>query len=571
MKRVLGIEGGGTKTEWLFIDEANDRTRKGKLPAANLRLVTDETLERMFRVLPPDPTHAGIFLAGCVTDGDRQRLQTCAERVWPNAQIVVGSDRQSGFAAALGDRDGIAVIAGTGSAITGRSGDQLEKASGWGQPLGDKGSGYHLAVQALRHVLWNYDLTHQVTAPAQAILAALGLNRLEDLVNWAKDADKMAVAMLAPVVFQAAAAGDPKFSAILDNGAQALAEGTFAVARRLGFTAPEIKLQGGLFVNRHDYVERFSRDILRLLPEAQVSVCSESGAAGAVWLAVRGLSVSTPEPNIDITELANAITEQINPRSAGLDSMSAPQLVDLFIGEEAHVSEALDGARISLIAAVELITDSLRQSGRLIYVGAGTSGRLGVLDASEIPSTFGADPQLVQAIMAGGATALHRSVEGAEDQPEAGALAILERGVRQGDVVCGITASGRTPFVLGALGQARDQGARTLLLACNPARSRIGLPWDVEIDLSTGPELLAGSTRLKAGTATKCALNILSTATMVRLGKVHGNLMASVLVSNAKLRDRAIRLVSAVRGLARQEAEALLDSHGWDVRKCLPS
>ncbi|MEI6352223.1 MAG: N-acetylmuramic acid 6-phosphate etherase [Verrucomicrobiota bacterium] len=572
MKRVLGIEGGGTKTEWLFVDESGAPSKSGKLPAANLRLVTDEALDRLFRVLPPDPTHVGVFLAGCVTEADRQRLRDCAERVWPKARIEVGSDRQSGFAAVFGDRNGVAVIAGTGSAITGRNGDRMEKASGWGQLLGDKGSGYDLAVQALRHVLWNYDLTHQVTPPAENILAALSLNRLEDLVNWAKDADKMSVAMLAPVVFQAAATGDAHFSAILDQGAQALADGAFAVARRLGLEAPEIKLQGGLFANRPEYAERFRAYFCKQMPGARVEVCAESGAVGAVWLAARETVVSAnPEPEIDIEELANAMTEQINPRSEGLDAMPVSEIVDLFINEEARVGEALTNARTQLIAAIELVSDVLRQGGRLFYVGAGTSGRLGVLDASEIPPTFGADPQMVQGIMAGGLTALYRAVEGAEDQPEAGALAVRERGVRGADVVCGITASGRTPFVLGALRQARELGARTLLLTCNPSRHRIGFSWDVEIDLGAGPELLAGSTRLKAGTATKCALNILSTGTMVRLGKVHGNLMAGVLVSNEKLRDRAIRLVSAVRGLARPEAEALLEAHGWDIRRCLPA
>jgi N-acetylmuramic acid 6-phosphate etherase len=308
-----------------------------------------------------------------------------------------------------------------------------------------------------------------------------------------------------------------------------------------------------------------------LMPEARVSVCSESGAVGACWLGARDFFElePRPEPEIDISELATALTEQPNPRSSGLDVMPTPQIVDLFISEEARVADALREARLPLIAAIELVSDALRNGGRLFYVGAGTSGRLGVLDASEIPPTFGTDPQWVQAIMAGGSGAIYRAEEGAEDQSEGGALAVIERGVRPSDVVCGISASGRTPFVLGALRQARELGARTMLIACNPARQRRTVPWNVEIDLATGPELLAGSTRLKAGTATKCALNILSTATMVRLGKVRGNLMSSVMVSNAKLRDRALRLVGALRGLSRPEAEALLEENGWDVRRCL--
>ena len=544
MKRVLGIEGGGTKTEWLYVDESGVSMRSGVLSASNLRLVSDGFLEELFRVLPPEATHVGVFLAGCATEADRQRLRTCAERVWPQAETVVGGDRESGFAAAFGGDDGVAVIAGTGSAITGRRAGHYEKAGGWGQLLGEN------------------------------ILCALALNRLEELVSWAEEADKMAVAKLAPVVFQAAAKGDEEMSAILERGACALADGACATIARLGFEAPpEIKLQGGLFLHHPEYAERFFRRISETIPGARVSVCTESGAAGSVWLAAhRQLGALQPmEPEIDLTEMALALTEQSNPRSSGLDLMTTPKIVELFISEESRVPEALMGSRMHIIAAIELVTDALRKGGRLFYVGAGTSGRLGVLDASEIPPTFGADPELVQAIMAGGVGALYRSVEGAEDQREAGAHAVVERGVQPLDVVCGITASGRTPFTLGALHKARELGARTILLACNPARRPDGTPWDIEIDLATGPELLTGSTRLKAGTATKCALNILSTAVMVRLGKVRGNLMAGVVVTNAKLRDRAIRLVSALRGIGRAEAETLLEANGWEVRRCLPT
>ena len=574
MKRVLGIEGGGTKTEWLFVDE-DGVSRGGTLPSANLRLISDDALERLLRVLPPDSTHVGVFLAGCVNEADAARLRACAERVWPRARLAVGNDRQSGFAAAFGDGDGVAVIGGTGSAITGRRGDRVEKASGWGHLLGDKGSGYDLAVQALRHVLWNYDLTRSVTVPAQAILEKLALGRLQDLVAWAKDADKMSVARLAPVVFETAQA-DAAMSEILDGGARALADGACAVAHRLGLNAPEIKLQGGLFLHRPEYGDRFTRHMAKALPRAAVSVCRKSGAAGALWLAERleesgrtPLTDAPPEqePVVDVSEIAVALTEQINPRSLGLDTMSTPGVVDLFIEEESQVKEALARARVPLIAAVELLVDAFRKGGRLYYIGAGTSGRLGVLDASEIPPTFGTRPELVQAIMAGGVTALHRAVEGAEDESETGALTVLERGVRAGDVACGITASGRTPFVTGALRQARELGARTLLITCNPGRHRSGPPWDGEIDLETGPELLAGSTRLKAGTATKCALNILTTVAMVRLGRTEGNLMADVVVSNAKLRERAIRLVSVLRGLTRPQAEAVLEQNEWNVRR----
>lgn len=581
MSKILGIEGGGTKSEWIYQTSPGAPLQRGKLPGANLRLVSDETLLRLFEQLPSEAERVGVFLAGCATEADRERLEKLTRQAWPEAVIAIGSDRQSGFAAAFEGGDGITVIAGTGSAITGRRDGQVEKAGGWGHLLGDKGSGYDLALQALRGVLWSYDLTRRIAPPAVEILAELGLSHLAELVNWAKEADKMSVARLAPVVFKAAARGDEEMQAILTRGASTLADGVIAVAGRLGLEAPEIRLQGGLFEHSTAYVEPFAKRIAELLPNAKVGVCERSGAEGALWLAALAISnkaeqqsthaeVDLPE-ELNIEELAGALTEQVNPRSERLGEMSAEEIVDLFVAEERCVEEALAGSRRELAAGIDLITRSLSAGGRLFYVGAGTSGRLGVLDASEIPPTFGADRELVQGIMAGGVVALYASVEGAEDDPRGGALAVVERGVHRGDVVCGIAASGRTPFVLGALEKARELGAGTLLLTCNPLRQKPAgaVPWDVEIDLAPGPELLTGSTRLKAGTATKCALNILTTATMVRLGKTHGNLMASVQVTNLKLRDRAIRLVSHTKGLSRSEAEALLEENGWDVQRCL--
>jgi N-acetylmuramic acid 6-phosphate etherase len=575
MKGMLGIEGGGTKTEWLYRAES-ETDRGGTLPAGtNLRLVSDEALERVFRAIPvaTDAVNAvGVFLAGCATEADRVRLRRLAAAVWPGARMRVGSDRESGFASAFGVGDGVAVIAGTGSAVTGRRAEQTEKAGGWGQLLGDKGSGYDLALQALRQVLWRYDVTREIAPVAQRMLARLGLNRLEELALWATEAEKMAVARLAPVVFVAAHEGDEAMRAIVTDGARALAEAAAVVAKRLDMEHPVVKLQGGLLLNHPEYAKLVAVLMRERLPGAAVSVCRESGALGALWLAGGVGQREEEEPQESTVvggDLAAALTEQVNPHSTGWESLDVLELVDLFIAEEVRVREALHRARLELAAGVELVLDALKQGGRLFYVGAGTSGRLGLLDASEIPPTFGLEPERVQAIMAGGVTALVQAVEGAEDAPEAGALAVTERGVQPGDVVCGIAASGRTPFVIGALRKARALGGRTMLIACNPVRQRQEPGWDVEIDLDVGPELLAGSTRLKAGTATKIALNILSTAAMVRLGRTRGNLMAGMRVSNRKLRERAIRMVAAVRGVSRPEAAAALEAAGWEVRRCL--
>ena len=570
-RRVLGVEGGGTKTEWALLDEGGRQLRGGALPAANLRLITDADLLGLLGVLPAEATHVGVFLAGCADPADRRRLEGLVQRVWPAAVVAVGGDRESGFATAFGDGDGITVIAGTGSAVTGRAGGRFAKAGGWGHLLGDAGSGYQLAMTALRHVLSNYDMSRESGALGQNILQRLALNRLEDLVAWAANADKMSVAKLAPAVFQAAAEGDQEMISAVQNGAHILAEYTRAVARRLEAEAPEVRLLGGLFQHHPEYAEFYIDFTADLLPGAKIGVCVQSGALGAAWLAGR----ATPEPTavvpteqVDAAEIAAAVTEQRNPCSAQMDSLATPELVELFITEEDEVAWALAGARVALAAAVDVIAAALMDGGRLFYTGAGTSGRLGVLDASEIPPTFGASPELVQGIIAGGVSALHSAAEGAEDQAEAGELAVMGRGVRAGDVVCGIAASGRTPFVLGSLRRARALGARTILLTCNPARKRTET-WDVEIDLATGPELVTGSTRLKAGTATKVTLNILSTCAMVRLGKVRGNLMIDVRATNAKLRDRAMRLVCELEGCSREEARTRLEAAGWSVRGVL--
>jgi N-acetylmuramic acid 6-phosphate etherase len=268
--------------------------------------------------------------------------------------------------------------------------------------------------------------------------------------------------------------------------------------------------------------------------------------------------------------------------------MSAQELVQLFVQEEKFVQNALRAATADLARAIEIVTQSLRNGGRLFYVGAGSSGRIGVLDASEIPPTFGAPAHLVQGVIAGGATALHRSVEGAEDGESAGAFALDERGIKAADVVIGITASGRTPFVLGALARAKSLGAKTILVTCNPAAvgagvdrgptessiARPGSPTpatelDLLITLPVGPEILAGSTRLKAGTATKVALNIISTGAMIGLGKVRGNLMIDLHTSSTKLRDRAVRIVAEITQRDYESARGLLEANDWNLRGAL--
>jgi N-acetylmuramic acid 6-phosphate etherase len=259
-------------------------------------------------------------------------------------------------------------------------------------------------------------------------------------------------------------------------------------------------------------------------------------------------------------------TERPNAESEALDAMSVGDAFDVMNGADAGVAAAVGMAKPAIVKAIEMVVDRLGRGGRLFYVGAGTSGRLGVLDAVECPPTFQTAPEMVQGVIAGGERALTQAVEGAEDSREAGAAAMRERDVGALDLVLGIAAGGTTPFVHGALREARMRGAATVFLACVP-REQASDDADVSIRVVTGPEVVAGSTRLKAATATKMVLNAISTLAMVRLGKVHGNLMVDVNTrGNAKLRERGIGLVARVAGVERARAEHLLDAASGQVK-----
>jgi len=260
------------------------------------------------------------------------------------------------------------------------------------------------------------------------------------------------------------------------------------------------------------------------------------------------------------------LTEQRNPRSMRIDQLSSLEIVDLINAEDQMVAQAVHEEREPIARAIEMVVDSFRRGGRLIYVGAGTSGRLGVLDASEMPPTYRTDPELVQGIIAGGFQALIRAQEGAEDHPEDGAKAIDEKKVGPDDFVMGIATSGSTPYVHGALHRARELGAKTGFLVCTYPTEKIVNAADVIIAPLVGPEVITGSTRMKAGTATKMVLNTITTSSMVLLGKVFGNLMVDMQVTCEKLRDRGQRILMEVLGVEREEAARLLDESNGRVK-----
>jgi len=275
------------------------------------------------------------------------------------------------------------------------------------------------------------------------------------------------------------------------------------------------------------------------------------------------------KPSSPAHPLDARLTEQRNPRSMRIDQLSTLEIVDLVNAEDRMVAAAVGEERQQIAHAIDLVVECLRKGGRLIYVGAGTSGRLGVLDATEMPPTYSTDPGMVQGIIAGGPQALTRSQEGAEDHPQDGAAAVDEREVSPNDFVLGIATSGTTPFVHGALQRARERGARTGFLLCTYPSEQLIKSHDVVIAPLVGPEVITGSTRMKAGTATKIVLNTISTAAMVKTGKVYGNLMVDLQITCQKLQDRGERILMDTLGVTREEARRLLHQSGGHVKTAI--
>ncbi|MHB8521796.1 MAG: N-acetylmuramic acid 6-phosphate etherase [Limisphaerales bacterium] len=580
----------------------------------------------------PRPAAVGIGMAGVREGADRARVVKLAEKVWPGIPCYANHDLETALAAAeIGSRVAavprVIVLSGTGSCCYGRTpAGQTAKVGGWGHLLGDKGSGYEIGLRALKAVVYYYDRDGVWSRLGQRILAVRQLNEPNDLIQWAQTAGKKEIAALAVEVFRAWAKQDRIAADILAGAADSLAQDAVACAARLVERGAPVQfvLAGSVLLKQPRFAGRVGRGIRRLWPKATITPLKREGGWGAVALARRffddlrsarggtqgrGLAGMNPPfgvpastgPRVPgrlkaglqtgsvrrrqvdqlevrkdvggaspfgLEELQRSPTEQRNPRSMKLDKLPLLAAIDLILREEARVPRAVLAERKKIERAIRWIAGAFRRGGRLFYVGAGTSGRLGVLDASECPPTFRTPPELVQGIIAGGHRALWESVEGAEDDAGAGADAVRFRGVRGRDVVAGIAASGRTPFVWGALREAQRAGARTILITFNP---RVEIPRGMRPALviapNVGPEVLTGSTRLKAGTATKLILNLLTTLAMVRTGKVISNLMVDLDCRNAKLRDRAVRIVRALTGADRATAQAALEQSNWLIRK----
>jgi N-acetylmuramic acid 6-phosphate etherase len=516
------------------------------------------------------PQAIGAGFAGARGKKEMEMARGVLRQVWPRVtKVVVGQDTDSALGAAWGVEDGFLVIAGTGSNVVGRVKGRKYSAGGHGHVLGDAGSGYDLAQRAIRAVLRERDREGKAPALAATLMAHSGAADLDHLVREVyRSHGKEWLAGFTPGILRAAERRDPLACRVVRASALELAERAGELAKRVGVRWPRWALTGGLFQNRF-YRESFVRALRGIFSGTEVTVLKIPGEVGAARMVAGsslrvGEEVDAERPLVSVETLP---TERSNSRSRGLHKKSVDQLVQLFVEEEAFTVRGLRKASGEIQKAAGIVSRALQRGGRLFYVGAGTSGRLGVLDASEMPPTFHAPPEQVQAILAGGPEAIFRAQEGAEDDAEAGRRSVCERRVGKRDVLVGLTASGRTPFVHGALREGCRLGAATVLVTAHPNWSPVkgGVRPQAVVRLDVGPELIAGSTRLKAGTVTKMVCNILSSVAMIRLGRVFDNLMVNVVPSNEKLQARAIQLVRALTQTGVEEARKALHLSGGKV------
>ncbi len=487
-------------------------------------------------------------------------------------ELVLTTDAITSHAGAFAGGTGAVVAIGTGAVAVGLGPGGLTPVDGLGYWLGDDGGGAWIGRRALRHAL----AAGAGRGPATLLLAAAEdrygeLARLPGTLAVGDDVAATTAGFAADVV-ACAERGDELALEVLDAAASALVETVTAAARGSG--VDQVTAVGGLAS-----VALLTERWLHRLPD-DLTVVPARGSAldGAVLLAERRdlpheayVARSRVEADQAVSEDVDALpTEQVRPDLADLDERSPEDLVDLLLAAEATVPAAVAAAKAGIAAAVSLAEKALLAGGRLVYIGAGTPGRLAALDAAECPPTFGTDPSCVVALLAGGGQATTSAVEGAEDDVDAGRADVQAIGVGPDDLVVGIAASGRTPYVLAALEAAHALGAPTVAVVNNAGSPAAGLA-DVAVELLTGPEVLAGSTRMKAGTAQKVVLNVLSTSAMVRAGKTYGAWMVDVHTTNEKLRLRARRILREAAGVTDQQAAAALDAADGHTRTALVS
>ncbi len=573
MPLYLAMDGGGTATRAGLYDGSRNLIREVTGRASNpvaygidtcLAVLTELARRAMDGGEPP-PQSVAVALAGAREAHQKLDIATRLADALGASRVLVTDDLRPILFANAGDMPAILAIAGTGSSVLAQNGSEALLVGGRGAILGDDGSAYRVAVAALRACAHALDGLGPATELVEALPEAVGLAAMHAMPAWAETADKQAIADLARTVERLAEQDDQVALACLRREAAQLAAQVEAGHRRLHLP-PDVcvYLHGGLLTKGRVYREAFISTVHDRLPRAEVRELALSGHRAVVEMALADALPAMLAVGIGSARTCAALPATERSHDVHLDALSPREIVRHMNHADRQTVEAVHLAENAIVRAVELAAQALRDGGRIVYAGAGTSGRLGVLDASECPPTFGVSPDRVAGLIAGGDKALRSSIEGAEDDRLLAARDIgsLEPPLGPQDMLVGIAASGTTPYVLSAIDAARAKGVVTALLCCNPA---VESCVDVLIALDTGPEVLPGSTRLKAGTATKMVLNMISTGAMALSGHVFEGHMVGMRPTNAKLRRRAIRMLCALTGLDADSAQRLLDDTGGNI------
>ncbi|MBX3081920.1 MAG: N-acetylmuramic acid 6-phosphate etherase [Anaerolineae bacterium] len=582
---VIGINGGGTHTSLALVDANLNILARSEAGPTNVnyigidaarRSLEDGLRELATHVPLSQITAIGAGIAGVDRPSDHERMQEVFAQLCPGTPVTLDNDAVPALIAGVGQRFGIVTICGTGMISLGlnAAGDRA-RSGGWGD-YPDHGSGYAIARDMLYALVQAHDQSGAPTALTERILTKLGLQSTPDLISWLYTEDRRVdkIASLAAEVIRAANDHDLVAIRILTRAARALANETVTVARKLGLDSPDVErvpilMSGGLFMHSAVLRDVFTITVQTSVPAAATLTTDREAALGSAMMALEALGVALPQPDYATNaETSRRMTERRNPLTMDIHHRPTLELVTMMNLEDEFLWQAIEKQLPQIAALIDAIAERFDQGGRLLMLGAGTSGRLAVLDAAECRPTFSISPDRVIGLLAGGESAMFRSLEGAEDDADMGRQAILDRNVGALDSVIGVAASGSTPFVRGALEAAAAHGALSASIT-NVVNAPISALVQHPIVLATGPEALTGSTRLKAGSAQKMTLNMITTGVMVRVGRTFGNLMTDVQTSNNKLRHRAIVIVADATGLDHAAAADILARCSGDIKTAI--
>lgn len=576
----IAIDGGGTGTRVGLYSETGALIAETKGALSNPYQSSPHDAAELVASLATKLVEDRPFTPTCIVAGisgarDQSLKQifahTLCARVPGAEQVIVTTDVHAHLIANAGRRSAALVVAGTGSSVAVLdAGGVVSLFGGRGPILGDLGSAYDVVIHAFRSSFLSYDNRGKKPKLLKVLLDVAKAANEDEMIGWCSRATKHEIAALAVKVADLAESGNKLAVRSIEVCAEYLSIVVRGALERtqLGLKAP-IYVMGGMFENGYFYRTEFQKRIAKAGKANEVQIAPFIGHA-AMFKLSRDLPLPESVPHVEVTQLALAMSETVDlvstqdDDSAPLDSLNTVMLIERMQRADAFAAAAVKACSEPLALLINRVVKSFRHGGRLVYIGAGTSGRLGVLDASECPPTFGVPPEQVIGIMAGGDRALRDSVEGAEDDADLGRADIekIDPPICKDDVVVGIAASGTTPYTLGALTFAKSRGAHTALICCNPnATAEV----DYLLILPTGPEVLPGSTRLKAGTATKMVLNTITTGAMALSGRVFEGYMIGVQPTNVKLRKRAAHIISVLTGINEEDAARRLEEAGNDV------